>query len=396
MRVLMIHPHDIFHPWEPWTVRITYLARELVKAGHEIKLLYHLRHPQDRDRTLPETSAYPFEVIPFLPQIYRYNPAFIRRCLALTKLVKWADLVHFQKCLYHVSVPAVISARLQAKPVHYDWDDSEDKIFEKVIVNKLNHWLLYHQMERQMPKLVDTISVASHGLQKLSARWGLPQDRVFYVPVGADLDLFNPARDGMAVRKRHGWAGPLVLYQGQLNASNYVHLFIKSAKIISAARNGITFAVVGGGDQVDQAKALVREEGLSRQITFTGPVSHAEVAEYVAAADVVVASFEDTPQAQCKSPLKVVEYLAAGKAIVASRVGEVVWMVGDGGCLVQADAPADMAAAVLNLLDHPERRQELGKLARERAERIYNWTQSAKALTAAYAKAMTLRRPRPN
>ena len=42
MRVLMVHPHDIYDPLEPWTIRITSLARCLGQLGHEVKVVYHL------------------------------------------------------------------------------------------------------------------------------------------------------------------------------------------------------------------------------------------------------------------------------------------------------------------------------------------------------------------
>ncbi len=66
MRILMIHPHDIYSHQEPWTVRVTYLANEFVKRGHEVKMIYHMVDP-----TVPIVEAaarqeHPYETIPMI------------------------------------------------------------------------------------------------------------------------------------------------------------------------------------------------------------------------------------------------------------------------------------------------------------------------------------------
>ncbi len=78
-----------------------------------------------------------------------------------------------------------------------------------------------------------------------------------------------------------------------------------------------------------EAKKLAHELRLNDHLIFTGEVPHLDIPLYIAAADVTVACFEDNEQSRCKSPLKVVEYMASGKAIVASRMGEIQKMIGD-------------------------------------------------------------------
>ena len=80
--------------------------------------------------------------------------------------------------------------------------------------------------------------------------------------------------------------------------------------------------------------------------------------------------------------------MAAGRAIVASRMGEVVHMIGEAGVLVSPESPEEMATAVDRLLDDEQLRQELGRKARSRARKIYNWTNSAGTLSRAYAQAL--------
>ena len=61
MNILMIHPHDIYSPVEPWTVRITYLANEFTKMGHEVRVVYHLENPHAEPDIEKEGKSSPFQ-----------------------------------------------------------------------------------------------------------------------------------------------------------------------------------------------------------------------------------------------------------------------------------------------------------------------------------------------
>lgn len=383
MKILMVHPHDIYHDLEPWTVRITYLALEMLKSGHEIKLLYHDLDPLKPGQSKQGRELFPFETI----NLHRLGARLAPRCWEIQKLVAWADIVHLQKCSHYSAIPSVFGAYYHDRPIHYDWDDWEQKIFDLSNSNPLGSWIYFNQMERWLPVLVDTISVSSAGLTTLTQQFKIPQDRVFYIPVGADTDRFTPERDGHAIRQQYGWQKKLVIYHGQISGANYVHLAIKAAGKVLAQRKDVQFVIVGGGDQLEQAKDLARREVLNDSLFFTGEVPHQKVPDYIAAADVAIACFEDNEQSRCKSPLKVVEYLAAGKAIVASRLPEVKKMIDDAGILVAPNSPDQIAEAVMALLDNDDLRAQLGASARSRAEQIYNWQQSAETLQRAYEKA---------
>lgn len=383
MKILMVHPHDIYNDLEPWTVRITYLATELLKSGHEIKLLYHDLDPFKQGQSKQGKDRFPFETV----NLHRIGACLAQRCWKVQKMVAWSDIVHFQKCSHYSAIPSVFGAYYHDRPIHYDWDDWEQKIFELSNHKPIGSWIYFNQMERWLPVMVDTISVSSVGLHTLTQRFRIPQDRTFYIPVGADLKRFNPERDGHIIRRQYGWWKKVVIYHGQISGANYVHLAIKAAGQVLAQRDDVLFVIVGGGDQLEKAKDQAQREALSDGIYFTGEIPHVEIPNYIAAADVAIACFEDNKQSRCKSPLKVVEYLAAGKAIVASRLPEVEKMVGDAGILVTPDDPEQIAEAVTGLLDNDDLRALLGAKARRQAERVYNWQHSANTLQSAYEKA---------
>jgi glycosyltransferase involved in cell wall biosynthesis len=115
--------------------------------------------------------------------------------------------------------------------------------------------------------------------------------------------------------------------------------------------------------------------GLGHAARFTGLVAHAEVPRLLAAADVAVVPYPPMETDLWLSPLKLFEYLAAGKAVIASAVGQLTEVIQDGsnGLLVPpGDVPA-MAAALERLLGDSALRSQLGQQAREDAVRKHSW-----------------------
>ena len=379
MNILMLHPHDIYSNSEPWTVRITYLAEEFVKRGHNVRMIYHLI---DHRTSLEDATArqeYPFTTIP----AYRHQLALVAKMRSVAKFARWADVIHFQKCFAHVSIPAIWSGYRLGKPVHYDWDDWEFGIYNYNPMNRVVGSTI-DLFEKTLPHLVDSVSVASEPLRQMALDLGVPESRIFEAHVGADLERFRPDIDGSSVRERHHLEGPIVLYLGQLHGAQYLELFLNACAKISEKRPDASFMVVGGGDRFGELFQLAEELKIAHKVVFTGSIDHDDIPLYVAAADVAVATFEDTPQTRCKSPLKIVEYLAAGKAIVASKMGEVPRMIGDAGILVEPGNAEQIADGALRYLDSPELTKEMGKKARLSAETEYNWGVTAENLLTAY------------
>ncbi|MBU1999079.1 MAG: glycosyltransferase family 4 protein [Candidatus Omnitrophota bacterium] len=384
LNILMIHPHDIYSNQEPWTVRIVYIAKELIKKGHEVRLVYF---PLDRSAIRKEEQYGGFFVIPlsrkFGPKILLAN-IFRVACLA-----RWSDIIHFQKCFYHAALPALIASFLFNKHVHYDWDDWELKIYNVstepgLLRNLIGFFLSF--LENNIPRLADTVSVASERLKIRCLSLGVQECNIFQAPVGADIEKFNPRVSADTLRKKYNINSLLVLYLGQLHGGQYVELFIKAAceLLRRCPGSNIRFMIVGDGYMRDELEKKTNQLGLVQSVIFTGSIAHESVPEYLAAANICVASFEDNEVTKCKSPLKIVEYMAMGKAIVASKVGEVSKMLHKSAILVEPGNYIKLAEGIMTLIDNPSLMRELGIKSRERAENIYNWARTTNNILNAY------------
>lgn len=382
MRVLMVHPHDIYDPLEPWTIRITALARCLTERGHEVRLAYHIARPDRTPAELASRQEFPFQVIPFV----RHMGLGLRKARELAELGAWADVVHVQKALAHAALPSAFAAFWNRVPLHYDWDDWEAQIYADTVGSDRHHRRI-DRFERALPRIADTVSVASKALEEQALSLGVQPEDLFDAPVGADLERFVRGGDGEALRAELSLDGPIALYLGQLAGAHAAPLFLEAAALVLAERPDAGFLVVGGGRTLTDLKETADRLGIGHRVRFTGAVAHSEVARYMDVADVAVATLPDTPQARTKSPLKVVEYMAAGRAIVASRVGEAVRFLGDAGRLVEPGSAAALADAVGELLGDPYTCSEMGVAARERLRTRFTWMHTAANLEAAYVRA---------
>ncbi|MBU0667152.1 MAG: glycosyltransferase family 4 protein [Nanoarchaeota archaeon] len=378
LKILMVHPHDLYSASEPWTIRITFIAQELVKLGHKVKIVYFPLQPSERGKTLKKKHT-EFETIPFKRSKW-HLPYNIGR---MYKLSKWADIIHFQKCFPIASLPALFAAYLRNKPVHYDWDDWEYAIYNWDPPSKI-YGQYINFMEQTIPKLADTVSVASNHLRKLALKAGVSKENIFDSHVGADLEKFHPKNKGDEIRLKYKIKCPFIIYLGQLHGGQYAELFLKAAKLVLKEYKNTKFMIVGGGHYLPTLKQKNHELGLDKEVIFVGYTKYDDVPKYLAAADICVAAFEDNNITKCKSPLKIVEYLAAGKAIVASDVGEVKRMLGDSGIAVKAGDEKAIAKGIIRFLTDKRFKKKSEKKARKRAEEEYNWQVTAKNLEKAY------------
>jgi glycosyltransferase involved in cell wall biosynthesis len=385
LKLLLIHPHDIRSPNEPWTIRVDSLAREFRDRGHEVTLAYTPLEVDEQKRN-PELNGVTLVTLSRkvgLPSLW----GNVKKVLELTRQ---ADVVHFQKCFHFVSIPALLAGLWCNKPLHYEWDDWEEKIWYHSN-NRSLHTRIFGMylklLERYLPVLSDTVSVASHKLEELCLCYGVAQENIYKAPVGADLRQFSPRLSGQSVRRQHHLESrKMILYLGQLHAGQYVRMFIEAANLVLRRHPEAVFLIIGQGYMEGALRSCVKEYGIEGGVVFAGSVSHDRVPHYIAAADICVACFEDNEVTVCKSPLKIVEYLASGKPIVASLVGEVRNMVGGVGLLTEPGDHRGLAEAIITLLGNPGLREEMGLRARRRGEARYHWGYAAENLLNAYRK----------
>jgi glycosyltransferase involved in cell wall biosynthesis len=144
--------------------------------------------------------------------------------------------------------------------------------------------------------------------------------------------------------------------------------------------------LVGDGPARTLVERKIAELGLETAVTITGLLPQAQVPIMLAATDVAVLPYPDLPAELWFSPLKLYEYMAAGKAIVASGAGQIAEILQHdrNGVLVAPGDVAGLARAIVRLLNDPAQRAQLGRNARKQAVERHSWTQYVEQLAQIY------------
>ena len=155
---------------------------------------------------------------------------------------------------------------------------------------------------------------------------------------------------------------------------------------------GLALLIIGDGPQRAQLEQLSRELGVSDAVTFTGAVPHLEMPEYLAAVDVAVAPYLASDGFYF-SPLKVMEYMAMGRAVVAPMLGQIPSLLQDAtgacGLLYPPDDQPELAHALLRLVGDGELRRQLGARAAAQARLRSSWQNIARQIVERAVRSQT-------
>lgn len=225
------------------------------------------------------------------------------------------------------------------------------------------------------------------------ARIAPPGAAVLEIPWGVDPERFVPAARLPGVRERVRaelglGGGPVAVFTGTFRRWHGVLAIPRIARAVLSRLPGAVFLLVGDGDERAATEAAC--EGLPRgALRFLGSQPYARMPGILAACDVGIAPFapEENPLFArfgfYYSPLKILEYMAAGLPVVTYAVPELAAIVEDGRA-GRTPAPGDdgaFAAAVADLLADPVARARMGAAARARAESRYGWDAHARKLS---------------
>jgi glycosyltransferase involved in cell wall biosynthesis len=177
------------------------------------------------------------------------------------------------------------------------------------------------------------------------------------VPMGIDVDaLASGDRDG--ARARLGLDGVCALFLGRLSREK------GADRAIATLPDGVTLLIAGAGPERGALEAQAR--ALAGRVRFLGEVRGREKRDLLAAADLLVA-----PSREEGAPTVILEALAAGLPVVATRAGGIPELVSDGETAILC-APDELAAAIARLRDEPATRARLAVNGRARAAR-HDW-----------------------
>lgn len=224
-------------------------------------------------------------------------------------------------------------------------------------------------IERWLARRADCLLAVSDTVRRELLDRGIgTSGRLRVVPLGLDLDRFVAADAGRGHLRRELGVKPDTPLTGivaRLVPIKAHETFLAMAALLAGRTEG-HFVVVGDGERRAELERLAQDAGLNGRMHFLG--WRADLERIYADLDVVVLTSRNEG-----SPVALIEALAAGRPVVATRVGGVPDVVHDGvsGVLVGAADVEGLASAVEQLMRDPARGQRLGEAGREHVRQVY-------------------------
>jgi glycosyltransferase involved in cell wall biosynthesis len=275
-----------------------------------------------------------------------------------------------------------------ARPLFLEYNGSE--VWVGRYWDRVGMLGLLARFERLNLAAATRIFVVSEVERRNLLRAGVAARKIVVNPNGVDVEKFRPGVGGPVERERLGvdvdetlvgFVGTFGPWHGVLALAHAIALVPDEARI--------RFLLVGAGSLRDEAASIIREAGASERVIFTGVVEHERVPALLDACDVLVSPhvpLEDGSEF-FGSPTKLFEYMAMGKAIVASRLGQIGDVLTDEETALLTE-PGDERAlceAIVKLSNSPELRRGLGQAARRAAMAHHTWAHNAARVLDAYS-----------
>ncbi len=244
-------------------------------------------------------------------------------------------------------------------------------------------WFL-RARERLNYLMANRVICVTEGIKReLAKNYGVKGKICEVVSNAANTDLFKP-KDKISCRRELGLAENLFLlgFVGSFRSWVDLESLIKAICLIKGrGYDDIRCVLVGDGETRMDLERLVRKHGLNREVIFTGMRPYEEVVTFLNSFDVCIAPFKRERNSKIGlSPLKLYEYLASGRPVIASKLQGISEVIHTGKCgyLYEADDVEDLTSKIIQSYKERDKLDELGMNGRMLVEKRFSWETTAR------------------
>lgn len=211
------------------------------------------------------------------------------------------------------------------------------------------------------------------------------KDKIVCIPNGCDLKRFFPGRDAVKRSELGVMEGQVLIGSvGALKKLKGYDVLLKGFVELAKIHDNIKLIIVGDGPEKKNLCAMAEDMGMAKKVIFPGTAR--EVAPFYRAMDIFV-----LPSLSENLPNTLLEAMASGLPVVASDVGDVRKMLGEGasGIIVEPSSVGQISAGIQRYLEVAGLAKEKGAAARNRAERYFNIEDVVRTYESLYLNAVS-------
>ena len=388
-------------------IYVRHLSRELTALGHSVEVFSGQPYPE----------LEPGPVLTEVPSLDLYRDEDPFRTPGLREYRDWIDVLEFaamktgafpEPLTFSLRALRVLSARRHDFDVVHDnqvlgygllgisrlglplvtsihHPVSVDRRIELEAARGLSRlskrrWYAFVRMQGRVAERVSRagpiLTVSESSRRDICKDFGTAPENVRVIPLGVDTRLFHP-------RPAPRVPGLIVAVASADSPMKGVTTLLRAFRLLADERAGARLVVVSKPTPGGPTDRLVGELGLGDRVRFRHGMSHTELAELLASAEIAV-----VPSLYEGFSLPAVEHMASGTPLVASRTGALPEVTGDTAVLVEPGNDAELAAVLRRLGDDPGERARLGEAALRRVLERFAWPAVARATVAQYHGAM--------
>lgn len=385
-RVLMLLENNPY----PSDIRVRQEAQTLVAVGYRVSVISPGRQGQPWYEDVDGVQTYrypgPPEGSSVLAFLWEYGYSLL--ATFLLSLVVWAregiDVVHAHNppdmlCLVGIWY------KLWGKRFVFDHHDLAPNIWE--VRSGKQSGMLYWTLrlfERLSCRIADRVIVTNESYRRIDCvRNGIDSARITTVRNGPDLKRVRqvPPDPELVATGR-----PMLAYVGVIGPQDGVDYLLRSVKYLGDehGRNDVLCLIIGDGEAIPLLRSLTAELNLEQQIRFTGRLYGDELMAHMCAATICVDPDPSNALNDFSTMIKITEYMALGKPIVAFDLPEHRASAGEAAWYVPANDERAFAAALVALLNDREAQTRMGQIGLQRIHDSFAWHHSARHLVEAY------------
>ncbi len=241
-------------------------------------------------------------------------------------------------------------------------------------------------------RVANVVMSTNESYRRIAIKRGrLPGENVIVVRNGPRLDEFVPVKPDPALKKGFRY---MACYAGVMGHDDGVLELIPSiAHIVhDLGRHDVRFVLLGDGAVRREAFNQIETQGLSSYVEMPGMIYDNELLRrYMCTADVLLSPEPPTPLNTSSTFIKIGEYMAMGKPIVAYDLVETKRTADAAAVYVEPGNIEAFGQAIVDLLDDPERRKQMGVVGKWRVRHLLAWEHQQEHLLAAYERALNQR-----